>query len=85
MPGIQHDRVTPTVRTKPARDAALIYKAACHELADEIGFKHRDVYAYWGEMAALVEYENKWPRACAEFAALLITRSGLDSRGREAD
>ena len=63
-------RLQPPTKKQPPRDAAYVFRAFCQELADEIGFREREVYDCWEEIANIYEVE-------------LGARDMLDKRGQE--
>lgn len=65
----------------PARDQHGIYRAAVTELADELGWKRTDVWRHFEWLAACREFEQRLPRAYAEYLALEDVRAVYDKRG----
>ena len=66
------------------QDRRGVYRKECIAFADDIHFRPEQVTAIWSQVALLREFENKEPRAVAEFLAMRNVREALDCRGREA-
>lgn len=65
----------------PKRDAHGIYRAACQEFADELGWKRREIWELFDEVACIREVEMRIPRALAEHFALEDVKALCDKRG----
>jgi hypothetical protein len=46
------------------------YKKACALLSRDLGYKFTEVYDHWREIANHHEFEQRWPRPCAEWQAM---------------
>lgn len=55
---------------QPPRDKHGLYRAACEDLADDLGWKRRELWAHFEWFARMREYEMRIPRALAEHFAL---------------
>lgn len=60
-----------------------LHQAACIEIADSLGFKERDVWYWFQQIAWALEMETspKWPRAVCEWQAYRYVRFVFDKRG----
>ena len=66
------------------RVATPEYKAATEVLADSLGWKPKDIFYHWQQLAWLLEFESKWPRAVAEYTAFEYAKQIFDKRGQAA-
>lgn len=56
--------------TAPQQDARGTYRKACAVLARDLGWRLGEVYELWRFIAMAREFEQRWPRACAEWRAM---------------
>lgn len=70
---------------KRVLDEHGLYRAATEDLADDLGWKRREVWNYFVELTFMREYEMRIPRALAEWFALQDLRACIDKRGQEGN
>lgn len=58
-----------------------LYQAAVYELADERGWRQKDIWFHFQQLAWHVEFDRKWPRACAEWFSLQLVRAVFTPTG----
>ncbi len=68
-----------------AIDKGSRYKALCHEFANDYGFKADEVYRCWVELAAMREFECRWPRGVAGWQAMRDVRRFFYYPGEEGN
>lgn len=51
-------------------DTHGLYKTACKDLAETLGWQASALFTHWKELAMMREFEQKWPRAVCEWMAL---------------
>lgn len=66
------------------RAPTLEYKLAVAALAETFGWREKDVWFWFQQIAWLREFEQKWPREVAEYVAHCDIISILDKRGQVA-
>jgi hypothetical protein len=69
----------------PKRDPHGLYRAACEDLADTLGWKRRELWAHFDELACLREFEMRIPRPLAEFFALQDLHACFNKQGATGD
>lgn len=69
------------VQRHPPRDQHGLFEAQCNEFADELGFKRREIWQQFKELACIREFEQRIPRALAEHLAMEDVRVLFDKRG----
>lgn len=65
-----------------ALDDRGVYRKACALLARDLGWGLGEVYAVWKEMAMIREFEQRWPRPCAEYMAMFDVKACLAKAGK---
>lgn len=68
-------------RISPPRDEHGLWRAACLEFADELGWKRKEIWRYFEEFACIREIEMRLPRALAEHMAFGDVKAMFDKRG----
>lgn len=68
-----------------AIDQGGTYKKACALLARDLGWGVGEVFSIWREVAMIHEFEQGWPRACAEWQAMHDVRAMLFKPGQGGD
>lgn len=58
------------------------YQVAMREIADAWGWRTKDVWFWFQQLAWLREFEQRWPREVAEYAAHADIIAILDKRGQ---
>lgn len=71
-----------TNKRLPKRDQFGVYRAACHEFADELGWKRDEIWELFDEISCIREVEMRIPRALAEHFALDDVKAMCDKRGQ---
>jgi hypothetical protein len=62
------------------------YRKQCDALADALGWQPSAMFSWWREFVAMREFEQRWPRAVAEWMALRDLHAFFDKRGcQESD
>lgn len=69
-------------RVNKRRAPTLIYKVAVREMADSFGWREKDLWFHFQQLAWLHEFEQQWPREVAEFVAHRDIVAVFDKRGR---
>lgn len=70
-------------KTNPPLDRHGLYRKACNKFATDYGFKAKEVYETWLHIVLMREFEQRWPRALAEWQALQDVRVFFYSPGSE--
>lgn len=68
-------------KTQPTLDGKGTYKKACALLAKDLGWGLGEVYSMWREVTMIHEFEQCWPRSCAEWQAMHDVRAMLYKPG----
>ena len=68
-----------------ALDSRGTYKKACALLAKDLGWGVGEVYSMWKEVTMIHEFEQGWPRSCAEWQAMHDVRDMLFKPGAEGN
>jgi hypothetical protein len=63
------------------REPTALYQAAVQELADGLGWRAKDIWFHFQQLAWLLEFECHWPREVAEFKAHHYVLEIFDKRG----
>lgn len=72
------------VPNRKRREPNALYQAACTDLAEGLGWRPKDVWFHFQQLAWLLEFESHWPRAVAEHVAHCYVVEIFDKRGRLA-
>lgn len=65
------------------REPTLRFVQACRELADELGWRERDVFFQYQQLAWILEFERPYPRPVAEIVAYAYVKAIFDKRGEQ--
>jgi hypothetical protein len=57
------------------------YQIRVRAIAEHWGWRERDVWFWFQQIAWLVEFEQRWPRECAEWIAYRHLIAIIDKRG----